>query len=149
MIEAPLIQLAQTAVGFLAGKVVEGVLQTAGGEAYKNALERLKGFFSYKFAGREQLEQIKQNPSAMEILIAQEAQRDTKFREELEALVKQVQNTYEVIAPVQQNNNTASVVNSTVLDSDVVGNNLQDIHIGNTQGSVNLGGKMRDSFRQQ
>lgn len=148
MIEASIIQLAQTAVGFIAGKAIEGALQTAGGETYKSALERLKGFFSYKFAGRARFEQMKQDPSAMENLIVQEAQSDVSFREELETLVRQLQDAFS-----NQNSgsstNIGSVVGSSVSDSDVVGNNLQDIQVGNTQGSVNIGGKMRDSFRQQ
>lgn len=148
MIEVSVIQLAQAAVGFVAGKAIEGALQTAGGEAYKSALERLKGFFSYKFAGRVQLEQMKQDPSAMENLIVQEAQSDMGFREELEALVKQLQDSSSNRTS-DSNTNIGSVVDSSVSDSDVVGNSLQDIQVGNTQGSVNIGGKMRDSFRQQ
>ena len=148
MIEASVIQLAQAAVGFVAGKAIEGAMQTAGGEAYKSALERLKGFFSYKFAGRVKLEQMKQDPEALENLIVQEAQSDVSFREELANLVKQLQDSSSN-SNSDSITNTGSVVGSSVSDSDVVGNNLQDIQVGNTQGSVNIGGKTRDSFRQQ
>lgn len=55
MIEAA---LAQATVDFLVTKAAEGAAQALGSDEYKTALEKLKGFFSYKFTGKQKLNQV-------------------------------------------------------------------------------------------
>ncbi|MEM9814799.1 MAG: hypothetical protein AAF827_00060 [Cyanobacteria bacterium P01_D01_bin.6] len=88
MIEAA---LAQAAVSFFATKVTEGAIQAFGGDAYKTAIERLKGFLNYKFAGRSELNEIQNNPDQLMSLIEAKASEDRAFKSELENLVETLQ----------------------------------------------------------
>lgn len=83
--------LGLAAVNLILGKTVEGALTTIGTDAYKAALNRLKGFLTYKFAGRPELEQIEANPKPFEDLVEEQASQEEFFRRELESLINQVQ----------------------------------------------------------
>jgi hypothetical protein len=83
--------LAQAAVGFLVSKATESAAQAIGTDAYKTAIEKLKGFFSYKFAGKEELTQVENNPQSLTSLVTKEASKDASFRNELAQLVKSLQ----------------------------------------------------------
>jgi hypothetical protein len=85
------VALAQAAVGCLVTKATEGAVQTLGVDAYKAALEKLKGFFSYKFAGRSELNEVQTNPSSLTSLVAEQVANDTAFKNELENLVNALQ----------------------------------------------------------
>jgi hypothetical protein len=61
--------LAQAAVNFFLGKAVEGALQTIGSDGYKAGVERLRGFFQYKFAGKPELAQASENPKRLRHLL--------------------------------------------------------------------------------
>jgi hypothetical protein len=83
--------LAQAAVGFLATKAAEGVAKELGADAYKSALAKLKGFFSYKFAGRTELDEVHNNPSSLIALVTEQAAHDTAFKSDLKNLVDTLQ----------------------------------------------------------
>ncbi|MEO0533739.1 MAG: hypothetical protein AAF215_07710 [Cyanobacteria bacterium P01_A01_bin.123] len=124
--------LARAAVGFLATKAAEGAAQTFGSEAYKTAIEKLKGFFSYKFAGKPELNQIQNHPDKLASLVAQEASKDSDFKIELEKLVTTLQNlvhgshqdgsSYTNVDSVA-NIDIGSASNSSVAGKDVISKN--------------------------
>jgi len=150
MIEAA---LAQTAVGFLINKAAESAAQAVGSDAYKTAIEKLKGFFNYKFAGKAELNQAKAKPDMLVSLVAGEAAKDETFKAELEKLVKDLQ---ELTDRSKDNgtevSNVGSVANididsvsdGTVAGRDVIGKN-------EVRGSQNyIGGDQRGStFRHR
>jgi hypothetical protein len=63
---------------------------------YRNELEKLKGFLSYKFAGRTELTQIQKNPDTLKNLFLQEAMRDENFEEELAGFMMELQCAYDM-----------------------------------------------------
>lgn len=144
MIEAA---LAQAAVGFLVTKVAEGAAQALGSDAYKTALEKLKGFFNYKFAGKQELIQAESNPNALVALITQEASQDSSFKNELEKLVKTLQETSNAQRNDVSYNNVDSIADIDI-DS-VSGSNVggRDVIAGNSVsgGQNNIGGDYRGS----
>lgn len=148
MIEAA---LAQSAVSFLLAKAAEGGAQALGSDAYKTAIEKLKGFFSYKFAGRSELSEAQSNPTKLTALIAQEASKDAGFKSELENLVKTLQQlTNNSDSTDATYSNVDSIVNLEI-DS-ASGSNVggHDVLVGNqVSGSHNyVGGDHRgSSFR--
>ncbi|NMG20332.1 hypothetical protein [Brasilonema bromeliae] len=83
--------LAQLAVNFFLGKALEGALQSIGSDAYKASIERLRGFFQWKFAGKPELTQAIENPKALEALVEKKATEEEDFRKELEKLVAELQ----------------------------------------------------------
>jgi hypothetical protein len=145
MIEAA---LAQAAVSFLVTKAVEGVAQTAGVDAYKAALEKLKGFFSYKFAGKKELSEVQDDPSALTSLVAEQAAKDSGFKGELEALVSTLQ---ELIAQTGHTDtsytNVDTIANINV--GSASGSNVsgRDAIVGNqiSGGHNHIGGDQRGS----
>lgn len=145
MIEAAVVQ---SAVSFFIGKAVEGVAKDAGGDAYKTTLEKLKGFFSYKFAGKPELTQAKENPEGLVSLITEEASRDETFRSDLEKLVL-------ILQELADSSQSASTLYSNVdsvanLDiGSVSGGNVasRDVIAGNEVkgGQNSIGGDQRGS----
>ncbi len=135
MLEVVLTQLAGTAVNFLIPKMAEGAVQAIGSDAYKVALEKLKGFFSYKFAGKQELAQVENNPDGLVSLVTEEASRDTAFKNELEQLVKMLQDldtnhlnsgtSYTDVGSVADINIDGSVSGSNLAGRDTLtGNNV-------------------------
>jgi hypothetical protein len=128
--------LAQAAVNLLVGKTVEGVLTTIGSDAYKAGLEALKGFFSWKFAGKPELAKVNENPKALESLVEKKALAEEDFRKELEKLVNQLQEaiknvpdattSYSNVGSVA-NQNIDSVSGSTVAGRDAIGGNQNNV----------------------
>ena len=124
--------LAQAAVNLIVGKTVEGALTSIGGDAYKAGLEALKGFFSWKFAGKPELAQVNENPKALEALVEKKSLEEEDFKKELEKLVNQLQeainnepnasNSYNNVGSVA-NQNIGSVSGSTVAGRDAIGGN--------------------------
>ena len=103
--------LAHTAVKLL----LEGAATKIGGDVYSTALERLKGFFAYKFGGRPELTQVKQNPEALATLVENEALQEEAFRQELEKLVNQIQEAIKKAPAGSTNyNNGDSVTNQDI-----------------------------------
>ena len=144
MIEAA---LAQAAVSFLITKAAGGAAQTLGSEGYKTALEKLKGFLNYKFAGRYAPEEVNTKPEALTSLISQEASKDEAFRRELERLVKTLEEIKKAQDGTTSYENVDSVTNVTadsISDSNV-GN--RDVVTGNKVGGSrnNVGGDYRGS----
>ena len=144
MIEAA---LAQAAVSFLVTKAAGGAAQTLGSEGYKTALEKLKGFLNYKFAGKYTPEEVNANPEALTSLVSQEASKDEEFRRELERLVKTLEENRKTQDEAIFYENVDSVTNvgaDSISDSNV-GN--RDVVTGNKVGGSrnNIGGDYRGS----
>lgn len=129
--------LAQAAVNLLVGKTVEGALTSIGSDAYKAGIEALKGFFSWKFAGKPELAQVNQNPKALESLVENKALEEEDFKKELEKLVNQLQEaiknapessaSYRNIGSVA-NQNIGSISGSTVAGRDAMGGSQNTFH---------------------
>ena len=151
MIEAALAALAQYAVGFLVPKVAEGAAQAFGGDAYKTAIEQLKGLFSYKFAGRPELNEIQSNPDRLISIVAEEASKDTVFKSALENLVKKLQELSGDMNDVGASYLNVDSVTNLDIDS-VTGSNVggRDVIAGNqVDGGQNyFGGDHRKSTFQ-
>lgn len=149
MLEIAAAALAQSAVGFLLGKVVDGALQEAGSDAYKTAMQKLKGFFNYKFGDKQELADAKANPDSLIKLVEQEVENDQRLREELSQLVVKLQQiTGEQSPAISQGDKSTAVVNSSVTDSDFSDNsiNASNLQASNFSGGINIGNR-GDSFR--
>ena len=148
MIEA----LASAAVGFFLKQSAEAITKEIGKDVYKTTLEKLKGFFSYKFAGKPELTQAETEPTGLVKLVAEEAANDPTFKLELEKLVQQLQELNgKELCGGDSYQDVDSVANINVNGS-VSGSNLsgRDSIVGNTvSGSSNtIGGDHRkSSFR--
>lgn len=85
------VALAQAAVNFILGKTIDGALSAVGEDTYKAALGKLKGFLSWKFAGKPELEKVEQNPEPLVQVINETIDQQPNFKDELEALVNELQ----------------------------------------------------------
>lgn len=127
--------LALAAVNLILGKTVEGALTTIGSDTYKAALDRLKGFLTYRFAGRTELEQVEVNQKPLEDLIKERVSQEEFFRRELELLVSQVKEAIKKAPSTETsysnvetavNQNIGTVLRSTVAARDAtVGDNIE------------------------
>jgi hypothetical protein len=144
------IALAQAAVGFFLTKVAEGSARAIGDDTYKASLEKLKGFFSYKFAGKSELEQAKADPKKLIELVAKEISSNTDFKKELENLVISLQhqsseantgnNTYQNVDSVADFD-VSNTSNSNVSGHDTISNNS----FAGSSGQNYVGGDQRGS----
>jgi hypothetical protein len=107
MIEAG---LAKAAVGFLVSKVADGALQSAGQDAYKISMEKLKGFFSYKFAGKTELSEVHANPNQLVALVTEQATNDSEFKIELEKIVRSLNSAAESLKGASSGSNKADYI---------------------------------------
>jgi hypothetical protein len=82
--------LASAAVKFLYEELAKGALAEAGKDAYGTALKKLKGLFTSVFE-EEELEKGKNDPAALESLVAKEMENDDYFKNKLEQLVTSLQ----------------------------------------------------------
>lgn len=138
--------LAQAAVNFFLGKAVEGALQTIGSDGYKAGVERLRGFFQYKFAGKPELAQASENPKALEALVENKATQDENFRKELEKLVAELQEAIKNASGTGTNyNNVGSITEQDI-------GSVSGVNAGHNtvQGSqTNVGGDQTNTFRTE
>lgn len=95
-----------------AGNIALWAIDKASGGALEKAGEDVLGFLVKKFQGKLQID--KSEPKLLEAAILSEAERDSKFQEDLERLVthyQQIQNSSHVS---QNSQNTESGVNINV-----------------------------------
>lgn len=145
--------LAKTAVEFLFPKVIDGALQAVGGDAYKVALKKLKGFFVYKFGDRSELDEAESNPGGLTDLVSKALENDDEMKKQLAALVAELQKISTVSSQaspqVMQGNESNAVIgqNNNVNQSRT---SFGDINISNGNGqsnnNVNVGNR-GDAFR--
>jgi hypothetical protein len=147
MIEAALLQLAQSAVSYAFGKLVEGALQAGGGDAYKATAEKLRNLLGFKLGGTKELKEVQSNPKALEQLIAKEASIDPSFKQYLQGIIQELDGLRSTQSPPNQVQQTNQIIDSTVENSTFIDINQSPI---NSQGSVNIGGTQNsgDSFRR-
>ncbi|MCY6494329.1 hypothetical protein [Leptolyngbya sp. GGD] len=151
MLEIAAATLAQTAIGFLLGKAAEGALQTAGSDAYKTALQKLKGFFDYKFGDKQELANANSCPDALIKIVEQELKNDPRLAEDLGQLVAQLQQiTGESPTMINQGSNSNAIVDSAVSNSDLSDNsiNASSLQASNNSGTISIGNR-ESSFRNK
>ena len=106
--------LAKMAVDFILPKVVDGALQAVGGDAYKAALKKLKGFFAYKFGEHDELEAVETNPDALIDLVTQSLESDEDMAKDLSNLVFELQKISNAASSsssqVMQGKNSSSLI---------------------------------------
>jgi hypothetical protein len=139
--------LAQAAVNFFLGKAVEGAIQSLGSDAYKGGLERLRGFFQWKFAGKAELAQAAENPKALEALVEKKAGEEEDFKKELEKLVVELQEAIKNMpAAGTHYNNVGSIIDQNIGSFSGVNSGQNTV-----QGSqTNIGGSQTNSsFRPE
>lgn len=139
--------LAQTAVMFFLSKTIDGALESIGSDAYKAGFERIKGFLTYKFAGKPELEQAAENPKAFEKLVENTASEEESFKQELEKLVNQLQEAVKTAPPGSISYNNVGYV----ANQDIKSPSGEAMISGGdaVRGTQNKVGGNQDYFRQQ
>ncbi|MBW4503616.1 MAG: hypothetical protein KME57_29650 [Scytonema hyalinum WJT4-NPBG1] len=139
--------LAQAAVNFFLSKAVEGAFQSIGSDAYKAGVERLRGFFHYKFAGKPELAQAPDNPKALQALVEKKATEEEDFRKELEKLVAELQEAIKNTSASGTNYNNVGSITEQDIES-VSGVNAGQNTVQGHQ--TNVGGNQTNhSFRTE
>lgn len=117
--------LAAKAVSFFVSQITCGALEEIGADT-KEYLQKLASLLYKKFAGSQAIEQATENPQILEAEILKEIPKDINFREELETLVKKLEN----LQTTTTNNNVSQ--NSS-------GNQAPNIKMGNVNVESNTG----------
>lgn len=151
MLEIAAAALAQSAVGFLLGKAAEGAVQAAGSDAYKIALQKLKGFFDYKFGDKQELSNANSCPDALIKIVEHEIKNDPRLAEDLSQLVAQLQQIRdEQLTAINQGSDGTAIVNSVISNSDLSDNsiNASNLQASNNSGTISIGNR-GSSFRNE
>jgi len=146
--------LAKTAVDFLFPKVVDGSLQAVGGDAYKIALKKLKGFFAYKFGDRNELDEAESNPDGLTNLVSQALENNEEMKKELAALIAELQKIYNVNSKsspqAMQGNESSAVIGENNKNIDQSRTSFENINVstgsGQNNSDINIGNR-GDAFR--
>ena len=145
--------LAKTAVDFLFPKVAEGALQAVGSSAYNGALNKLKGFFAYKFGDRPEFDEGGADPEALTTLVTQSLESSEEMQKDLAQLVAEIQKLSamdpQVSSQVMQGNDSSSVgQNSGNIDLSRTSFDNINVSTGNGQNTSNVNiGNRGDSFQ--
>ncbi len=144
--------LASKAVEFVVGKAAEGALQSIGSDAYKVALKKLNGFFSYKFGDCPELENADSDPAALVAVVEQKILSDKELEKDLSKLVLELQKVVAMTqgdsTQISQGEENISIVDSTLQNVNQSKNSAQNSSVamgGGNSGNINI--NRGDSFR--